>query len=191
MFSFSFISQHSDDVRVNSSAWKTDARLYYYDVTWTSCSLKSLVIRLLFNSLYGPTSKKHQSPHHWSFVRGIHRWPTNSLHRGPVTGKKLPFDDVIMIILSQYHGWHSDWRISPGISQSQQREDKIKSLIYNFSWCRVECFYLQASTPLSRCQRVLSMSKEETTCNKETNSLSNNGIYASICILCYTIHVAL
>ena len=50
----------------------------------------------LFNSLCGLTSKKHLSPHYWPFVRGIHRWPVNSPHKGPVTRKKLPSDDVIM-----------------------------------------------------------------------------------------------
>ena len=29
-------------------------------------------------------------------VRGIHRWPVNSLHKWPVTRKMFPFDDVIM-----------------------------------------------------------------------------------------------
>ena len=52
------------------------------------------------NSLCGHTSKKHQSPHYWSFVRGIHRWPVNPPHKGQVAWKKLPFDDVIMIQLS-------------------------------------------------------------------------------------------
>ena len=31
-----------------------------------------------------------------AFVRGIHRWPVNSPHKGPVTQKMSPFDDVIM-----------------------------------------------------------------------------------------------
>ena len=31
-----------------------------------------------------------------AFVRGIHRCPVNSLHKGPVTRKMFPFDDVIM-----------------------------------------------------------------------------------------------
>ena len=31
-----------------------------------------------------------------AFVRGIHRWPVNSPHKGPVTRKMFPFDDVIM-----------------------------------------------------------------------------------------------
>ena len=32
-------------------------------------------LHCLFNSLCEPTSKKHQSPHNWPFVRGIHRYP--------------------------------------------------------------------------------------------------------------------
>ena len=30
-------------------------------------------------------------------MRGIHRWPVNSSHKGPVTRKMFPLDDVIMI----------------------------------------------------------------------------------------------
>ena len=57
-----------------------------------------------FNSLCEPSSKKYQSPYYWPFVRGIHRswgihrWPVNSPHKGSVTRKKLPFDDVIMTL---------------------------------------------------------------------------------------------
>ena len=40
--------------------------------------------------------KKHQSSASLAFVRGIHRWPTNSLDKGSVTRKMFPFDDVIM-----------------------------------------------------------------------------------------------
>ena len=34
-------------------------------------------------------------PRHWPLLV-IHRWPVNSLHKGPVTRKVFPFDDVIM-----------------------------------------------------------------------------------------------
>ena len=54
----------------------------------------------LFNSLCRPTSKKHQILHCWPFVRGIHRWPVNSPHKGPVMRKKLPFDMLIEILPS-------------------------------------------------------------------------------------------
>ena len=50
----------------------------------------------LFSSLCGPTSTKHQSPHCWPFVRGIHRSPMKSPHKEPVTRKMHPFHDFIM-----------------------------------------------------------------------------------------------
>ena len=40
--------------------------------------------------------RKHQSSMSLAFVRGIHRWQVNSPHKGPVTRKMFPFDDVIM-----------------------------------------------------------------------------------------------
>ena len=47
-----------------------------------------------------PNQRKHQSSTSLAFVRGIHRWSVNSPHRGPVTRKMFPCDDVIMV-------WHS------------------------------------------------------------------------------------
>ena len=41
---------------------------------------------------------KRQSSASLAFVRGIHRWPVNSPHKGPVTRKMLPFDDVILYV---------------------------------------------------------------------------------------------
>ena len=40
--------------------------------------------------------RKHQRYTSLAFVWGIHRWPVNSPHKGPVTRKMFPFDDVIM-----------------------------------------------------------------------------------------------
>ena len=37
-----------------------------------------------------------QSSASLAFVVGIHRSPVNSSHKGPVTRKMFPFDDVIM-----------------------------------------------------------------------------------------------
>ena len=45
----------------------------------------------------GIDQRKHQSSASLAFVRGIHRGPVNSPHKGPVTRKMFPFDDVIMI----------------------------------------------------------------------------------------------
>ena len=43
-----------------------------------------------------PDQRKYQSSASLAFVRGIHRWPVNSPHKGPATWKMFPFDDVIM-----------------------------------------------------------------------------------------------
>ena len=39
--------------------------------------------------------EKDQSFASLAFVQGIHRSPVNSPHKGPVTPKMFPFDDVI------------------------------------------------------------------------------------------------
>ena len=55
----------------------------------------------------GADQRKHQSSASLAFVLGIHWWPVNSQHKGPVTRKMFPFDGVIMMILCtdrQLHG---------------------------------------------------------------------------------------
>ena len=46
----------------------------------------------------GLDQRKHQSSASQAFVLGIHRWAVNSPHKGPVTRKMFPFDDVIMVM---------------------------------------------------------------------------------------------
>ena len=49
---------------------------------------------------YGVDHRKHQCSASLAFVRGIHRWPVNSPHKGPVMRKMLPFHDVIIVVKS-------------------------------------------------------------------------------------------
>ena len=53
----------------------------------------------------GAPQSRHQSSASLVFVRGIHRSPVNSPHKGPVTRKMVPFDDVIM--KTAYVHWDS------------------------------------------------------------------------------------
>ena len=73
--------------------------LPWHDITTASRERRIVSFYCLFNSLCKPTSKKHQSPRCWPSVRGTHRWPMNFPHKGPVTLKKLPFDDASMTSL--------------------------------------------------------------------------------------------
>ena len=52
----------------------------------------------LFNRLFRCRSRKHQSSASLAYVRGIHRWPVNSPHKGPVTREMFPIDGAIMFI---------------------------------------------------------------------------------------------
>ena len=54
-------------------------------------------LTIVYSTIYsGADQRKHQSSASLAFVGGIHRGPVNSPHKGPVTGKMFPFDDVIM-----------------------------------------------------------------------------------------------
>ena len=44
----------------------------------------------------GSDQLRYQSSATLAFMRIIHRWPVDSHHKGPVTRKMFPFDDVIM-----------------------------------------------------------------------------------------------
>ena len=56
-------------------------------------------LTIVYSIVYsGADQRKHQSSTSLAFVRGIHRWPVNSLHKWPVTRRMFPFDDVIMTL---------------------------------------------------------------------------------------------
>ena len=55
---------------------------------------------IVYSTVYsGADQRNHQSSAALAFVRGNHRWKANSPHKGPVTWKMFPFDDVIMRFL--------------------------------------------------------------------------------------------
>ena len=53
----------------------------------------SIVCSTVFS---GADQRKYQSSTSLAFVMGIHRWPVDSPHKGPVTRKMFPFDDISM-----------------------------------------------------------------------------------------------
>ena len=53
---------------------------------------------IVYSTVYsGTDQRKYQILTSLAFVRGIHRSPVNSPHKGPVTRKMFPLDDVIII----------------------------------------------------------------------------------------------
>ena len=51
---------------------------------------------IVYSTVYSGADKKNQSSASLALVRGIQQWLVNSPHKGPVTRKMFPFDDVMM-----------------------------------------------------------------------------------------------
>ena len=69
----------------------------YGDVIMSAVASQITSLTIVYSVVYpGADQRKHQSSASLAFVRGIHRWPVNSPHKGPITRKMFPFDDVIM-----------------------------------------------------------------------------------------------
>ena len=70
---------------------------HYKDIIMSAMASQITSLTTVYSTVYsGADQRKHQRSASLAFVRGVHRWPVNSLHKGPVMRKMLPFDDVIM-----------------------------------------------------------------------------------------------
>ena len=89
-------------------SWKMSFRLkwlpvyackenHYIDIIMSTMASQITSPTIVYSTVHsGTDERKHQSSVSLAFVRGIHRWLVNSLHKGPVTQKMFPFDDIIM-----------------------------------------------------------------------------------------------
>ena len=73
---------------------------HYSDVIVGAMACQITSLTTVYSTVY---SGADQSSASLAFVRGIHRWPVNSPHKGPVTRKRFLFDDVIMIMAEMPH----------------------------------------------------------------------------------------
>ena len=73
-------------------------RLFHYNDVITSTMASQITsLTIIYSSVYpGADHRKYQSSASLAFVREIHRSPVNSPHKGPVTRKMFPSNDVIM-----------------------------------------------------------------------------------------------
>ena len=69
---------------------------HYNDVIMSVMASQITRLTIVYSTVYsGAEHRQHLSSASLAFVRGIHRSPVNSLHKGPVTRKMFPFDEVI------------------------------------------------------------------------------------------------
>ena len=72
--------------------------LHYNDVIMSKMTSQITDLTIVYWTVYLSSDlRKYQISAPLAFVRGVHRWPVSSPHKGPVTRKMFPFDDVIMI----------------------------------------------------------------------------------------------
>ena len=85
---------------------------HYSDVITGAIASEFTSLRIVYSTAYsGIDQRKHQSPASLAFVRVIHRWRVNSLHKRPVTRKVFPFDDVIKVFPTK-HNLHECFMLS-------------------------------------------------------------------------------
>ena len=112
----------------------------YNDVIMGAMVSQITSLTLVHSIVYsGAEQRKHQNPASLAFVRGINRWPVNSPHKGPVTRKIFPFEDVIMNIFeitdsettrlcmclyNRYH-WNLSVIMMPTLSSLAAPEDPV------------------------------------------------------------------
>ena len=66
---------------------------HYCDVIMSAMASQITDVSFVYSTVCsGADQSKHQSSASLVFVRGIHRWPMTSPHKGPVTRKMFPFD---------------------------------------------------------------------------------------------------
>ena len=81
--------------RISLSAFP-DQKFHYRDVIMSAMASQITSFWIVYSTLLsGADQRKHQCSASLAFMRGIHQWPVNSSHNGPVTWKMFPFDDVI------------------------------------------------------------------------------------------------
>ena len=115
-------------IRADQKAMPTDDPIpHYNDVIMNAIASQITSLTIGYSTVYsGADQRKYQSSASLAFAWGIHRWPVNSPHKGSVTRKILPFDDVSMghlgpcrlCITLVLEGWTLSYKYPPYSSAS-------------------------------------------------------------------------
>ena len=88
----SSLSLHCSSLKVRNTFF------HYNDVIMGAMASQITSLTIIYSTVYSDADQReHQSFASMAFVQGIHRWPVNFPHKGPVTRKMFAFGDVIML----------------------------------------------------------------------------------------------
>ena len=120
----------------------------YNDVIISLMASDITSLTIFYSTVYSVTDqRKHQRSASLAFVRGNHRLPVNSPHKGPMTRKMFPFDDVIMFLPHGYCGIHATLSVPiPGTISIWRRglvstEIRQSHITLEF-WAKIEYIYV-------------------------------------------------
>ena len=100
---------------------------HYSEVIMGMMASQITSLMIVYSAVYsGRNQRKQQSSASLAFVRGIHRWPVNSPHKGPVIQKMFPFDDIIMNYIKLSPG---SWKSETHIMYTRNEKLWIKKMI--------------------------------------------------------------
>ena len=127
-----------------STSWQMIQFITIYLISFTSLVIIVIMsamasqittLTIVYSNFYpGADQRKHQSSVSLAFVRGIHRWAVNSTHKGLITRKMFPFDDVMMwadfmqliLVTNLYKLQPQTWHV-------MQWRDDLPNIIETFS----------------------------------------------------------
>ena len=83
---------------INMSQWSPVKWCCLWTIIMSAMASQITSLTIVYSTAYSDVDeRKHQIPALLALCAGIHRWPLNSPHKGPITRKMFPFVDVIMM----------------------------------------------------------------------------------------------
>ena len=126
---------------------------HYNDIIMNVMASQITSLAIVYSSVYpGADQRKHQSSASLAFVPGIHRWPVNSPHKGPVTLNMFPFDDVIL-------AWNENTsmnRTRPHVCHLERHRDTKKDI--DLFFCIVQWYawvYISPYISVNMLEKIL------------------------------------
>ena len=83
---------------------------HYNDVIMGAMASQITSVSFVYSLVYSISDRrKHRSPRHWPLCGDFTGGPVISPHKGPVTQKMFPFDDVIIFPVGVRFIWQHKW----------------------------------------------------------------------------------
>ena len=100
-------------------------------------------LTIVYSTVYsGADQRKHQRSVSLAFVRGIHRWPVNLPHKGPLTRKMFPFDDAIIFHKKDWLVMRNENYLSSFLIKSISVADLLKVRITNLNLVKIQLLFI-------------------------------------------------